>query len=484
MNVLHIASEGDPFVKTGGLADVIGSLPQALQQQGIQVRVILPKYAKIPWHFREQMTLKQVIHVPIGWRNQYCGIEQLHHEGIEYYFIDNEQYFGRDGVYGYYDEAERYAYFCRAVLASLPHLGFEPDVLHCHDWQTALIPMLLRAHYRDHPFYADIKTVFTIHNLLYQGIFPQSILGDLLGLGYEYFTVDGVEHYDNVNFMKGALNFADKITTVSSTYAGEIQTAYFGEELDGLLRKRGGDLSGIINGIDTTAYDPQNDPNLFFSYDLEESVHLKVENKIELQKQLGLPAHQEVPLIGIISRFVEQKGFDLILHVLDDLLRLDVQLVVLGTGDAHYEAALREAAMRHPDKLSVNIRFDEGFARRMYAASDLFLMPSRFEPCGLSQLLALRYGSVPIVRETGGLRDTVRPYDEFQGTGNGFSFTNFNAHDMLYTIERALHFYNDPSTWQKILANVAKCDYSWNESAKQYRLLYEQLVPQQHASLV
>jgi starch synthase len=478
MNVLHIASEGDPFVKTGGLADVIGALPKALQGQGVEVRVILPKYSKIPQHFRERMTLKQVIHVGIGWRNQYCGIEELEHGGIHYYFIDNEQYFNRDGLYGYYDEAERYAYFCRAVLAALPHLDFQPDVLHCHDWQTALIPLLLRAHYGDHPFYQGMRTVFTIHNLLYQGIFPHQILEDLIGVGYEYFTVDGLEHFDCVNFMKGALNYADKITTVSSTYAGEIQTEYFGEKVDGLLRKRAGDLLGIVNGIDYESYNPETDPHLFFSYNLKESVHLKRENKWELQKQLGLPAHQEVPMIGIISRFVEQKGFDLILHVLEDLLQHDVQLVILGTGEAKYEWAFREMAMRYPDKLSVNIRFDEGFARQIYAASDLFLMPSRFEPCGLSQLLALRYGSVPIVRETGGLRDTVRPYDEFQGTGNGFSFTNFNAHDMLYTILRALHFYKDEETWAKILANVATCDFSWRESAKQYRMLYEQLVPQ------
>jgi len=478
MNVLHIASEGDPFVKTGGLADVMGALPKELAEQGVDVRVILPNYSKIALQLREQMSVRQILTVPIGWRNQYCGIEELEHEGIHYYFIDNEQYFNREGLYGYFDDGERFAFFSRAVLAALPHLGFEPDVLHCHDWQTAMICLLLRSHYGDDPFYARIKTVFTIHNLLYQGIFPYEVLDDLLGLGHEYFTADGVEFHGNVNFMKGGLNFADKITTVSGTYAEEIQTAYYGEQLDGLLRKRSSDLSGIVNGIDYKSYDPETDPHLYVNYSLEHTVVDKLENKVELQRELNLPVRPDVPLIGIISRFVEQKGFDLILHILDDLLQMDVQVVVLGTGEPHYERAFREAAQRHPQKLSTNIRFDEGFARRIYAATDLFLMPSRFEPCGLSQLLALRYGSVPIVRETGGLRDTVRSFDEVTGTGNGFSFTNFNAHDMLYTIERAVRLYHDPEAWNQLLANIAKCDYSWRESATHYHRLYQQLVLQ------
>ncbi|PWK09031.1 glycogen synthase GlgA [Tumebacillus permanentifrigoris] len=482
MKVLHVASEGAPFVKTGGLADVIGALPLELSRQEVDVRVIMPKYSKIPEHYRQRMTVKEIIHVSVGWRKQYCGIEVLEENGITYYFLDNEYYFKRDGnLYGFYDEAERFAFFARAVLQALPHLDFRPDVLHCHDWQAGLVPFLLKVEFQHDPFYQGIKSVYTIHNLLYQGVFPSSVLGELIGLGDDHLSEDGIGYFDAVNYMKGGLNFADKVTTVSQTYAREIQTEYFGATLEGLLRKRNEDLVGIVNGIDYESYDPAADPHLYELFSdtsassVQEILRAKEQNKVRLQEELGLPIREDAPMIAVISRFVEQKGFDLILHVLQDILQLDAQLIILGTGDAQYEQAFREAAWYHPHKVSAQITFDEGFARRLYAASDLFLMPSKFEPCGLSQLLALRYGSVPIVRETGGLADTVQAYDEITGTGNGFSFTNYNAHDMLHTIHRAVTLWHDRDTWAQILENGRLCDFSWTESAKQYRELYQQV---------
>lgn len=482
MNVLHVASEGAPFVKTGGLADVIGALPQELRRQGVDARVVLPKYAKIPEHDRNAMTLRQVLTVPVGWRQQYCGIEVLEKDGITYYFLDNEYYFQRDGVYGYYDEAERFAFFARAVLMALPHLDFRPDVLHCHDWQTGLVPFLLGSCFQHDPFYWGIKTVYTIHNLLYQGVFPRSVLGELIGVGDEHMREESLGYYDTVNYMKGGLNFAHKITTVSNTYAREIQTEYYGATLDGLLRSRQRDLVGIVNGIDYASYNPETDEHLFVPFPPAEAaceqsmLQAKAQNKLALQQAIGLPTRADIPMIAIISRFVEQKGFDLILHVLPEILALDAQLVILGTGEAHYEQAFRDAAWHHPDKVSTHILFDEGFARRLYAASDLFLMPSKFEPCGLSQLLALRYGSVPIVRETGGLLDTVQAYQEQLGTGNGFSFASYNAHDMLYTLSRAVSLWGDRETWQQIVHNGQLRDFSWGESANQYHDLYQSLL--------
>lgn len=480
MNVLHVASEGAPFVKTGGLADVIGALPLELSRQEVDARVIMPKYSKIAQQYRHRMTVKEIIHVPVGWRKQYCGIEVLEENGITYYFLDNEYYFKRDGnLYGFYDEAERFAFFARAVLMALPHLGFRPDVLHCHDWQTGLVPFLLKVDFQHDPFYHGIKSVYTIHNLLYQGVFPRSVLGELIGLGDDHLGEDGLGYYEAVNYMKGGLNFADKVTTVSQTYAREIQTEYYGATLDGLLRKRSGDLVGIVNGIDYESYDPASDPHLYEPFSgtdgqsVDEILQAKLRNKVRLQEELGLPIREDAPMIAVISRFVEQKGFDLILHVLQDILQLDAQLIILGTGDDVYEHAFREAAWFHPYKVSAQIKFDEGFARRLYAASDLFLMPSKFEPCGLSQLLALRYGSVPIVRETGGLVDTVQSYNEDTGAGNGFSFTNYNAHDMLHTIQRAVSLWHDRGQWARIIENGRQRDFSWTESAKQYRDLYQ-----------
>ena len=474
MKVLFVASECTPFIKTGGLADVVGALPKELHKEDNDVRVVIPKYEGIREELKQQMTHIYSGSAPVGWRNQFVGVEMLVKDGITFYFIDNEYYFKREGLYGYYDDAERFAYFNRAVLEMLPNIDFQPDIIHCHDWQASLIPLFIKTHYHENSFYEEIKTVFTIHNLKYQGIFPKEVLSELLGLGEEHFTVDSVEFHGNVNYLKSAINHANVLTTVSETYAKEIQNPYYGEQLDGLLRDRSNELHGIVNGIDYEEYDPMKDDNLSFPY--RSSRIKKQKNKAELQEQLGLPVNEDIPMIAVVTRLVEQKGLDLITHIFGDLLQQNVQIVILGTGDHYYEQFFREAANHYPEKVSTHITFNEGFARKLYAASDMFLMPSRFEPCGLGQMIALRYFSVPIVRETGGLVDTVQPFDEDTLEGNGFSFTNYNAHDLLFTINRALTIYNDKSLWTKLFNNIKKSNYSWNKSAKEYRTLYDQVV--------
>ncbi len=473
MKVLFAAAEAHPFVKTGGLADVIGALPKALKSAGVDVRVILPKYRGIPDKFVSQMEHVAALTVPIGWRNQYCGIERIVYDGIPVYFIDNEYYFGRDGIYGYMDDGERFSFFNRAVLECLETLDFQPDVLHCHDWHAAVIPMLLQAHYRHNPFYSEIRTVFTIHNLLYQGVFPYSVLGELLGLDDSYFL--GVEYYGNVNFMKAGIVYSDHITTVSPTYSEEIRTAYYGYGLDGLLSSRADSLSGIVNGIDTKIYNPASDPQIYTRY--RTNLAKKAENKIALQQELGLPVAPYIPLVAMVTRLVDSKGLDLLTRVLDELLYYDdIQFVLLGTGDEVYERWFREAQWRYPNKLSSQILFSDALSRKIYAASDLFLMPSKFEPCGIGQLLALRYGSIPVVRETGGLNDTVHAYNEETGEGNGFTFKDYNAHDMMYTLRRAVSFYQKPEHWKKVTKNAFAGDYSWNVSAQQYMEIYNRVL--------
>jgi starch synthase len=470
---MMIAAEAVPFVKTGGLADVIGSLPKSLAAMDTQVRVMLPKYEDIPAQWREQCTLVASFKVQVGWRNQYCGLETLTHEGITYYFIDNEFYFKRSGLYGYGDDGERFAFFCQAALESLIRLDWVPDILHAHDWHTALIPVFLKAHYSGHSTLNRVRTVFTIHNLRYQGVFSYNIMSDLLNLGNEHFHANALEYYGNVNYMKGALNYSDFITTVSPRYAKEIQTPYYGEGLDGTLRHRQDQLLGIINGLDYTVYDPMLDRNIRVTY--RKSLKKKSQNKLLLQEELGLPVHQTTPVISIISRLVEQKGMDLIARVFDELLQTGAQLIVLGTGESVYEKMFRDAAYHYKDQVSAQIKFDEGMSRRIYAGSDMFLMPSKFEPCGIGQMIAMRYGTVPIVRETGGLADTVQPYNEFTGTGNGFSFNHYNAHDLLYTVKNAIAFYHDEKHWLQLLDNIAKSDFSWNASARKYAALYQRL---------
>ncbi|MGW9530157.1 glycogen synthase GlgA [Paenibacillus terrae] len=476
MNILFAAAEAHPFIKTGGLADVIGALPKALRQAGCDVRIILPKYAGIPDTYKESLRPVTVKHVAVGWRDQYCGVEELTLDGIKVYFIDNEYYFGRDGIYGYMDDGERFSFFNRAILEVLPNLNFQPDILHCHDWHTAMVPLLLNANYRHLPFYSDIRTVFTIHNLLYQGDFPYEVLTELLNLDGSYFTPEGVEYHGRLNFMKGGLTYSDHVTTVSPTYAEEIQTEFYGYGLEGLLRKLGeqGRLSGIVNGIDTKSYNPATDNRIYTKY--RTSLAKKKENKIGLQKELGLPVRPDVPLIAMVTRLVDMKGLNLVTRVLDEIMYYDdIQFVVLGTGDPAFEHWFREAAERYPLKMSAQLAFSEPLSRKIYAASDMYLMPSRFEPCGISQLLALRYGSIPIVRETGGLNDTVHAYNESTGEGNGFSFKNYNAHDMLHTIRRAVDFYRQPVHWSKLTHTAFAGEYSWDMSAGAYLDIYRSL---------
>jgi len=471
VNVLFAVSECVPFIKTGGLADVAGALPKELKQLGTNVSVIMPKYSLIPEQYSEQMTLEKVIYVQVGWRRQYCGIYTLEMNGTQYIFIDNEYYFKRDSLYGHYDDAERFAFFSKAVLEAIPTLVNEPDIIHCHDWHTAMIPFLLRAQYN---MYDHIETVFTIHNLQFQGVFPKQNLYELLNLNDYHFTSNQLEFYGNLNFMKGGLVSADKITTVSPTYRNEIQMPYYGEKLDGLLRQRDQDLIGIVNGIDDQAYNPEVDELIAFNYSAQDLAG-KNKNKEDLQAYLGLDVKNNVPLVSMVTRLTKQKGLDLVKHVFHEITRLGAQVVILGTGEEEFESFFKDMESQYPNQVKAIIGFNEALAHKVYAGSDLFLMPSKFEPCGLGQLIALRYGAIPIVRETGGLNDTVLSYNESTHEGNGFTFANYNAHDMLYTIERAISFYNDKDVWEKLMRDAMSQDYSWAQSAFKYNQLYANL---------
>ncbi|WP_175640686.1 glycogen synthase GlgA [Metabacillus schmidteae] len=473
MNVLFAVSECVPFVKSGGLADVAGALPKELVELGNDVRVILPKYSLIPETYREEMTKVDEIRVPVGWRQQYCGIETLEYEGITYYFLDNEYYFYRDSLYGHYDDAERFSFFCRGVLEALKIIDFKPDIIHSHDWHTGMISYLLKANYLEQELYKEIKTVFTIHNLQFQGIFPYSVLGDLLNLNDENFY--DLEFHGDISFMKGAIQSADFITTVSPTYKDEIQTAYYGEKLDGLLRSKHEKLQGIVNGIDDKLYNPKLDKNITVPYSVD-TLSKKMKNKVALQKRFGLPEDETTPIISMVTRLTKQKGLDLLKRVLDEVLSQDVQVIVLGTGEKDFEDYFRHMEWVYPSKFKAYIGFDEVLAHQIYAGSDLFLMPSKFEPCGLGQLIALRYGTIPIVRETGGLNDTVTSYREDTEEGNGFTFRNFNAHDMLFTIKRAIDFYQQDEVWKNIVKTAMTQDYSWGKSAIKYDQLYADLI--------
>lgn len=477
MKVLFAASECVPFVKTGGLADVVGALPKRLRDQGADVRVMLPMYSAIEPKWREKMEHVLFFYVNLGWRRQYVGIEKLVYDGITFYFVDNEQYFGRNYIYGYgADEGERFAYFCRAVLESLPLIEFVPDVLHCHDWQTGLIPPMLDIQYRKLELYKNIKTVFTIHNLKYQGLFQIDDIEEMVSLGELAYTADSLEFYGMCSFIKGGIVFADHITTVSPTYAQEIQTAYYGERLDGLLRARAGSLSGILNGIDTDEYNPETDPAIAVNYNAD-TFEKKVGDKIALQRQLGLREDAEAPLIAMVTRLNAQKGLDLVERVLSEIMSTGAQMVVLGMGESKYEDLFNWAQWKYAGQLSATFQMNPELSHRIYAGADMYLMPSMFEPCGLSQLISLRYGALPIARETGGLRDTVLSYNEYTGEGNGFTFLNYNAHDMLHVIERAVSIYREKKdVWDMLARRAMRGSYGWDESAKKYLALYEELI--------
>ena len=486
MKILFAASECVPFVKTGGLADVVGALPKEIRKaSGADVRVILPLYKAIGQKWRDQMEHVLYFYVNLGWRHQYVGILKLEYEGTIFYFVDNEQYFGRDYIYGMGgDEGERFAFFDRAVLEALPKIDFIPDVLHCHDWQTGMIPVLLNAQYKQLEFYKNIRTIYTIHNLQYQGIFPIGNIEELLSLGDWAYTGDKLEFFGMCSFMKGGLVFSDEITTVSPTYSLEIQTAYYGERLDGLLRSRVNHLTGILNGIDTEDYDPEHDPAIARNYTAD-TFSLKVENKTTLQQELGLKVDPSIPMIGMVGRLSGQKGLDLVECVLGEIMNTGAQLVVLGMGESKYVDLFSWAQWKYPNQIAARFQMDHALAHKIYAGCDLFLMPSMFEPCGLSQLISLRYGTLPITRETGGLRDTVLAYNKFTGDGNGFTFLNYNAHDMLHVIEQAVQMYhNDRELFSKIAQRAMRGLYGWDQSARKYVDLYRKLTGEEAVPVV
>ena len=476
MKILFTASECVPFVKTGGLADVVGALAPVLAKKGHDVRVILPLYTAIAQKWQEQMEYLLDFEVQLGWRRQYCGVQTLKKDGVTYYFLDNKYYVGRPYIYGLGgDEYERYGFFCRACLNILPMIDFAPDVLHAHDWQSGMIPALLKIQYAHLPFYKDIRTMYTIHNLQYQGVFGIKEVQDVLGLGDSLWTSDKLECYGCANFMKAALVYADAITTVSPSYSEEITTAYYGERLDGLIRARHESVFGVLNGIDIDEYNPETDPLILKNYTVD-TLEDKVQNKIKLQEALGLEVNPDVPLIAMVGRLSNQKGLDLVDHVLGDIMAENVQMVVLGMGEARYTNLFSWAEQQYRGKMAARFAMDHELAHRLYASADFFLMPSLFEPCGLSQLISLRYGTVPIVRETGGLRDTVLSYNEYTQEGNGFTVLNYNAHDMLHVIKRALSFYAEKKDVIKMLQTRGmNGDYSWTHSADEYVKLYNKL---------
>jgi len=476
MKILFVTSEAAPFVKTGGLGDVAGSLPAVLKKKGVDVRVILPLYRCIDQKYREQMTYLANIYIDIGWRKQYCGVFSLEHDGCTYYFVDNEFYFNGTKPYDHIHlDCEKFIFFSKAVLSLLPTLDFCPDVIHCNDWQSAAIPVFLDT-FRDNPFFANIKTVMTIHNLKFQGRWDLDGIKDAMGIDDYYFTSDKLEYYDDANILKGGMVYADRITTVSPTYAEEIKTDAFGEGLSGLLQAKSHVLSGILNGISYEEWNPAKDAHLAVNYDTRNVLSKKKENKRHLQELLNLPVDENRFMIGIVSRLTDQKGLDLIAQSLDRLAELGIQLVVLGTGDESYENLFRHYAWKYPDKISANIYFSNERSHLIYGACDAFLMPSAFEPCGLSQLISLHYGTLPIVRETGGLKDTITPYNEYTGEGNGFSFAQYNSSDMMHVVEYAMDiFYNRKTEWNQLVKAAMKADFSWDVSADAYIALYGEL---------
>ncbi len=477
--ILFAASEGVPFIKTGGLADVVGSLPKCIDKRYFDVRVILPKYACMKQEVKDKMQYITHFYMDYNWQDVYVGVLGCEVDGIQYYFIDNECYFNGFKPYGdnALFEIEKFAFFSKAVLTALPAIDFRPDIIHCHDWQTGLVPVYLKERFMSGEFFQGMKTIMTIHNLKFQGRWGIDDVRNITGLPWHYFQSDKLEAYGDANLLKGGIVFADAITTVSDTYAEEIKTEFYGEGLHGLMYERMNDLRGIVNGIDYEDFNPENDKYILQNYSVDNFRKEKIKNKRALQEQLGLKVDDKKMLIGIVSRLTDQKGFDLIAYVMDELCQDDIQLVVLGTGEEQYENMFRHFAWKYSDKVSANIFYSEELSHKVYASCDAFLMPSLFEPCGLSQLMSLRYGTLPIVRETGGLKDTVDPYNEYEGTGTGFSFTNYNAHEMLATIRYAEKvYYGKKREWNKMVERAMNADFSWDVSANKYQEMYDWLI--------
>ena len=477
-NILFIASESVPFIKTGGLADVVGSLPKYFNKNEFDCRIVIPKYRCMKYEYVQRLEYVTHFYMRLNWRSQYVGVFKTVYDGITVYMIDNEYYFNGDKPYSdiCYD-IEKFAFFSRAALSILPVVGFRPDVIHCHDWQTGLVPVYLKDSFSQGDFYRGIKSVMTIHNLKFQGIWDAKTVRDISGLSDYYFTSDKLKYYNDANLLKGGIVYADYVTTVSNTYAEEIKTPFFGEGLDGLMRARSNCLAGIVNGIDYNEYNPETDPYITRNYNADTFRKEKKVNKRQLQQDLGLTVDDRKFMIGVVSRLTDQKGFDLIAYIMDELCREDIQLVVLGTGEARYENMFRHFDWKYHNKVSAQIYYSEAMSHRIYASCDAFLMPSLFEPCGLSQLMSLRYGTVPIVRETGGLKDTVEPYNEYESKGTGFTFRNYNAHEMLGIIKYAMNtFYNEKREWNKMVDRGMAVDYSWNVSARKYEQIYRNLL--------
>lgn len=477
--ILFAASEGVPFIKTGGLADVVGSLPKSIDKEYFDVRVVIPKYTCMKQEMKDKMSYVGHFYMDFHFKSEYVGVMTAQIDGVRYYFIDNEYYFS--GMKPYGDdtlwEITKFAFFSKAVLSILPMIEFRPDVIHCHDWQTGLVPVYLKERFQANEFYHGIKTVMTIHNLKFQGKWDVKTVKEVTGLSDYFFTPDKLEYHKDANLLKGGLVYADVITTVSDTYAEEIKTDFYGEGLNGLLCARSGDLRGIVNGIDYADFDPATNPYLVYNYNADNFRKEKIKNKRALQKELGLEQDDKKFMIGIVSRLTDQKGLDLVAYMMDEMCQDNLQLVILGTGDAQYENMFRHYDWKYAGKVSANIYYSEEMSHKVYASCDTFLMPSLFEPCGLSQLMALRYGTIPIVRETGGLKDTVEPYNEYESTGTGFSFSNYNAHEMLAAIRYAERIYYDKKReWNKMIDRAMAADFSWSVSAKKYQEMYDWMI--------
>lgn len=473
MNILFISTEAEPFAKSGGLGDVIGSLPRELNRLGADARVMLPLFKSIHHKYQAKMKFIKDFTVMLSWRTQYCGIFEMEYEGVTFYFLDNEQYFSRDAYYGYYDDGERFAYYSKAALEAIKWIDFKPEILHCSEWQTAMVPVYLKTLFRGIPDYSSLRTVFTIHNIEYQGKYDRNILQDLLGLSE---ADRGILEYDGaVNFMKGAVVTCDRLTTVSKSYAQEIMYPFYGRDLENIIKENSYKLSGILNGIDTNLYNPYRDPYISVKFS-KNTPDKKAENKASLQETLGLEKNAEIPVIAMIGRLAEHKGIDLVTSVFDEMMQEKMQFVLLGTGESKYENFFRKKAKDYAGRMSVSTEFSAELASKIYAGADLFLMPSVSEPCGLAQMISLRYGTIPIVRETGGLKDSIIPYNPETGTGNGVTFGSVNAQDMIGAVKRAIKLYWDKEHWKTLVANGMKSDFSWKASSKEYMKLYKDMM--------